>query len=56
MKKYFAEFIGIFVLTFVSCGVVVISGGITGVLVGAVLAANIWKLISFKKEKYKFLQ
>lgn len=32
MKKYFAEFIGTFVLTFVSCGAAAISGGITGVL------------------------
>lgn len=32
MKKYFAEFIGTFVLTFVSCGAAAISGGIGGVL------------------------
>lgn len=32
MKKYFAEFIGTFVLTFISCGAAAISGGITGVL------------------------
>lgn len=32
MKKYVAEFIGTFVLTFVSCGAAAISGGIDGVL------------------------
>lgn len=32
MKKYLAEFIGTFVLTFVGCGAAAISGGITGVL------------------------
>ena len=32
MRKYVAEFIGTFVLTFVSCGAAAISGGIDGVL------------------------
>jgi Glycerol uptake facilitator and related permeases (Major Intrinsic Protein Family) len=32
MKKYTAEFIGTFVLTFVGCGAAAISGGIDGVL------------------------
>lgn len=32
MKKYVAEFIGTFVLTFVGCGAAAISGGIVGVL------------------------
>lgn len=32
MKKYFAEFIGTFVLTFMGCGAVAVSGGIDGVL------------------------
>ena len=32
MKKYVAEFIGTFVLTFVACGAAAISGGILGVL------------------------
>lgn len=32
MRKYIAEFIGTFVLTFVGCGAAAISGGINGVL------------------------
>ena len=32
MRKYVAEFIGTFVLTFVSCGAAAVSGGIDGVL------------------------
>ena len=32
MRKYVAEFIGTFVLTFVSCGAAAISGGVDGVL------------------------
>ena len=32
MKKYVAEFIGTFVLTFVSCGAAAVSGGVDGVL------------------------
>lgn len=32
MRKYVAEFIGTFVLTFVSCGAAAVSGGVDGVL------------------------